>query len=303
MRGIKTFIVSAFMAATLAGSDYFPLQVGNSWAYQITQGRVSRPGTINVEAIESVEGQSYFRVSFFEQSLLLRQQQDGSILLYDRDSKTENVWLPFGLKEGSVTSTVMDQCSRMVTIASVAAKVTSILGAFDNALHLRYTPNCADAGVTQQYFLPYVGMLLHETTSIAGPVRYELVYSRTGSTNVVAKTNAFTLSTDSPVYKAGQEAEMLARVTLRVTSPIRLTFPSGQNSDMRILNERGESVYFWSADKVFLQIFREMQMEGERNFVMSVPVGNLPPGRYTAEGWLATQPKLYSATVTFEVVP
>lgn len=303
MRGTRIFIVSALLAGGLlaGGSDYFLLQTGNSWAYQITQGRLSRPSAINVEGVESIEGRDYFRVSFFEQSLLLRQQQDGSILQYDRESKAENSWLPFGAAVGTTTTTTMDACSRMVTLESVAAKITTVLGTFDNALHLKYTPNCSDAGVTQQYFLPYVGMILHETTTIAGPVRYELVYSRTGATNVVAQTNAFTLSTDSPVYKAGQEAEMMARVTLRVTSPVQLVFPSGQNSDMRILNEKGDSVYVWSADKLFTQIYREIRVEGERNFVMAAPVGHLPPGRYTVEGWLATDPRVYTARVSFEV--
>ena len=157
--------------------------------------------------------------------------------------------------------------------------------------------------MTQQYFLPYIGLILHEVTSIAGPVRYELVYSRTGLTTVVAETNAFTLALDTPAYKVGENTKMLARVTLNVTQPVTLTFPSGQNTDLRIMNEKGESVYTWSADKLFIQVFREEKIgPGERNWVMDVPLGNLAPGKYTAEAWLTTQPRQYSATVSFEIV-
>ena len=303
MFGIKIITANLLFAGAIfaAGAEYFPLQVGNSWVYRVTQGRLSRPGTINVERTERVEGREYYRVSFFEDSLLIRQSDDGSLVKYDPGTKTEGVWLPFGAAEGSPVRTEMDQCSRTVTVASSAAKITIGIGTFDNALHLRYTPNCADAGVTGQYFLPYVGMVLHETTSIAGPVRHELVYSRTGSTNVVARTNAFTLATDAPVYKAGQE-ELLARVTLRVSDPVQLTFPSGQNTDLRVTNERGDSVYVWSRDKLFIQVFHEERIEGERNWVMSVPIADLPPGKYTVEGWLTTQPRQYSAVVTFEIV-
>jgi hypothetical protein len=144
--------------------------------------------------------------------------------------------------------------------------------------------------------------VVHEETSIAGPVRYELVYSRTGATNVVAQTNEVTLATDAPSYRVGQQNEILARMTLRVSAPVLLTFPSGQSTDLRLLNEKGEHVYTWSADKLFTQVFREELIEGERNWVMSVPVANLEPGRYTAEGWLTTSPRRYSATVTFEIV-
>jgi hypothetical protein len=298
-----TCLLAAAAALHAAVPEYFPLQVGNSWAYRVTQGRMSRPGTINVEALQTFEGRDYFRVNFFEQQVFVRTSDNGSLLKYEPATKQESVWLPFGTPEGQTVPTDMDPCSRSATVASAAAKVKTVLGEFGNALHIKYTPNCADAGIIEQYFLPYVGMILHETTSIAGPVRHELVYSRTGLTNIVAETNAFTLATDKPVYKAGENTQMLARVALRVTEPITLTFPSGQNSDLRITNEKGESVYTWSADKLFIQVFREETIgAGERNWVMEVPLGNLPPGKYSAEGWLTTQPRRYSAVVSFEVV-
>ena len=294
-----------FAAAALcaAAPDYFPLQVGNSWAYRVTQGRMSRPGTINVEARETIDGREYFRVKFFEDTVYLRQVDTGSIMVYNRETRQEGVWLPLGAAQGTTVRTELDQCSRNATVASTAARVKTVLGEFDSALHIRYTATCADAGITEQYFLPYVGMVLHETTSIAGPVRHELVYSRTGATNLDVRTNAFTVATDAQTYKAGQTADMLVRVTLRVTEPVTITFPSGQNTDMRITNDKGETVYFWSADKLFAMIFREERFEpGERTWLMEAPIGNLPPGRYQVEAWLATQPRQYSGTVTFDIV-
>jgi hypothetical protein len=264
---------------------------------------MSRPGTIDVEALQTIEGRDYYRLNFFEQQVFVRNAADGSLLKYDPQTKQEGVWLPFGSAEGQSVPTEMDPCSRNATVTSANAKVKTVLGEFSNALHIKYAANCADAGITEQYFLPYIGMILHETTSIAGPVRHELVYSRTGLTNIVTETNAFSLATDKPVYKAGETAQMLARVTLRVTEPIELTFPSGQNSDLRITNEKGENVYTWSADKLFIQVFREERVgPGERNWVMEVPLGNLPPGKYSAEGWLTTQPRRYPAVVSFYIV-
>ena len=296
-------LLFAAAAVCTAAPDYFPLQPGNSWAYRVTQGRLSRPGTINVEARETIDGREYFRVNFFEDMLYLRQVENGSILKYDKQTKQETVWLPFGSPQGQTVATSMDNCSRSATVESAAARITTSLGQFDNALQLKYTPNCADAGVTVQYFLPYVGLVMHETTSIAGPVRHELVYSRSGATNLDVKTNAVTVGTDAQTYKAGQTAEMLVRVSLRVTEAVRLTFPSSQNTDMRITNDKGETVYTWSADKLFAMIFREERFEpGERTFVMDAPVGNLPPGRYQVEAWLTTQPRQYSGSVGFEVV-
>jgi len=87
-------------ALQAAATDYFPLQVGNSWAYRVTQSQTTRPGTINVEAQQTIEGRTYYRVNFFEQTLYLRYAENGSLLKYDPDTKQDGIWLPFGSAEG-----------------------------------------------------------------------------------------------------------------------------------------------------------------------------------------------------------
>jgi hypothetical protein len=154
------------------------------------------------------------------------------------------------------------------------------------------------------YFVPAVGPVVYETTSIAGPVRWELIYARAGSTAVEAPQIGFTVALDAPVYRKTNDTAMLARVTLRNTNvePVILTFPSGQNYDLRIWNDRGEIVYTWSADKLFPQVFRREQLaQGERTFAFSVPLASLPVGRYVVEAWLATQAREYVGIVGFEV--
>lgn len=308
MSGRRTFttkLACLFFGVALfsQAADYFPLQVGNSWVYQVTSGRGARPGAINVEAKETLNGREYFRVSFFEQIVYLRLGENGNVIRFDKDSGAESVWLPIGSTPGAAVLTQLDSCSKEARVGTASAPLKTILGEFGNALEVRYKPNCADAGVTVQYFLPYIGMLVHETTSIAGPVRYELSYVRSGLTSHAATQQTFGISTDKPVYKAGTE-EIHVRLTLNVSEPVVLTFPSGQSSDLRLTDSTGKTVYTWSMDKLFAQVFRQERVEpGERNFVMTVPAGNLAPGRYQVEGWLTTQPRQYNATVPFEIVP
>ncbi len=310
MRGTKITTLKLTCLLTLAAAlpgaaatEYLPLQPGNSWAYRVTQGRVSRVGAINVGEAVTVEGRQYYKLQFFDKDLLVRQAEDGSILSYDTEAKTEGVWLPFGSAERQTVRTTFDDCSASTTVVSRNAHVKTEIGEFNNALELRYQSNCADAGTTVQYFVPYVGMVQYETTSIAGPVKHDVTYSRTGITNIEAQTNSFTLATDLPVYRAGQEQEATARVTLRASEKIVLTFPSGQSTDMQVKNDKGDVVYTWSMDKLFPMIYRgEVPVgPGEKTWVMSFPVGQLAPGKYSAEAWLTTQPKLYSAAVSFEV--
>jgi hypothetical protein len=153
------------------------------------------------------------------------------------------------------------------------------------------------------YFVPGVGPVVYETTSIAGPVRWELTYTRAGSTAAEAAQVGFTVSLDAPVYKAANPLDIQVRLTLRNThtQPVTLVFPSGQRYDLRIWNDKGESVYAWSAEKLFIQALSSEQVTGERTFTFTATVPNLPAGRYVAEGWLATQSREYVGIVGFEV--
>jgi hypothetical protein len=308
MLGIRTITVSTliFSAASFAaaGPEYFPLQVGNSWVYRATQARINSVQTIAVQGVENIDSRTYYRVQFFERSVLVRQTDDGSLVSYDPTSRQERLWLPFAAAEGQRTTSEFDTCSKAATIRSKSASVKTNLGDFNNALQLTYQPSCADAGVTTQFFIPYVGLVEQESTTFAGPLRYELLYSRTGITNLETGQVSFAMALNGSTFRAGQDAEILVRLTLRSShpDPISLVFPSGQNYDLKIYNDRGEIVYVWSADKLFIQIFRtETFGPGEKTFAFPVPIGQLRAGRYAAEGYLTTEPRKYSAVVDFEV--
>jgi hypothetical protein len=162
MHGIKISTASTLLfavAAAAAGPEYFPLQTGNSWVYRVTQGRATRPATVEVGERERIDGRDYYRVNFFERTLWLRYADDGNLLAFDRELGQERVWLPAGADDGQTVQTVMDQCSTTAKVESHAARIKTELGEFDNALRISYAANCADAGVTVQYFLPYVGLL------------------------------------------------------------------------------------------------------------------------------------------------
>jgi hypothetical protein len=289
---------------SLPAQTFFPLQVGNSWVYRVVEGRVRNAQTIDVESRESIEGTEYFKVNFFERTIYLRPADNGSVLAYDPETKQEQLWLPTGERERALT--VMDPCSRTAHVESRTATAKTTLGEFNNLLHIRYEPNCADAGVAQQYFLPYAGLIRHELITFAGPQVYELVHFRSGYTVVDAPHQQFALSLDSSKYPAGDDTQLFARLTLRNTQaePLVLTFPSGQMFDLKIINNKGEIVYTWSADKLFPQIVTTEQIgPGEKNWSLDAPIGTLAPGRYVVEAYLVTAPLMYSARVGFEVVP
>ncbi|HYI95544.1 MAG TPA: BsuPI-related putative proteinase inhibitor [Bryobacteraceae bacterium] len=308
MLGIKISTLNLFLAAATfsfaAQPDYLPLQAGNSWAYRVaSKGPARTPQTIDVEGKETFRDREYLRVGFLGRTVHLRTTETGVNIL-NATAEAESAWLAFDGEVGRSFPVDIEQCTKSAKIESRTAKIKTPAGEWDNALHLTFEQSCADAGLTQMYLVPGLGIVMYETTSFAGPVRYELIYSRAGSTAAEAPQTAFTVGLDAPRYKAADSIDILVRLTLRSVDPVTLTFPSSQRNDMRIWNDKGEIVYTWSADKLFAQVLtREQVGPGERTLAFVANITNLAVGRYVAEAWLATQSREFVGMVGFEVVP
>jgi hypothetical protein len=306
MLGTKTITASLWLAAaaTFAGAatpENFPLQNGNSWLFKSTSRLARSPQSVEVQGTEKRRERDYSRVDFFGRTLYLR-GENNRILVFNTEAGQERTWLDFSADVGSSVPVDIDQCVRSARIQSKAAKIKTEAGEWDNAIHFVFEPSCADAGITTMYFVPGVGPVVYETTSIAGPVRWELHYTRAGSSAAEAAQVAFTVSVDAPTYKAGEAVDILVRLTLRNThqQPLTLVFPSSQRYDMRIWNDQGQVVYVWSADKLFAQALVTETVQGERTFAFTATVPTLAPGRYVAEAWLATRAREYVGVVGFE---
>jgi hypothetical protein len=294
MPGPKTFILSALVLATSAtafGADpeYFPLAVGNSWVYKVTEGRIPDVQVVEVTGTASLDGRSYFSVMFLGREVFLRVSSDGTLYEYDSPAKREKVWIAFGSEAGQAFPTEIDNCTKTAKIESKVARYTGSIGNFTNALQLSFSQSCADAGFQSETFLPYVGMVQHVADNVAGARTYALIYSRTGVTEVTTSEIRFSLSLDSAVYPVGTKTpvEMISRLTLRNTTPdpITLQFSSGQSS----------------ADKLFAQVIRNEKFgPGERNYVIQVPLPSLPAGKYVVDAYVTTKPITYTASAAFE---
>lgn len=306
--------------------DYFPLEPGNQWIYR-SSGRVgTTTWTLEVVQTEIVDGKVYSRLrgltGFTGSEALVRMEEDGTLYVRALEKgAAEEVWAAFGAPERVPYWTAIDPCNRQAQIESRSARYTGPVGEFDRALRIAYLPaGCADAGLTEEVFLPYVGLLRRTMTTIAGPLSYDLIYAAMGGVTFVAEREvSFRLSLDRAVYYADlmppvdprrSVPEMTARLTLRNThpEPIPLHFSNGQSYDLVLRTEEGREVYRWSEGKGFIEVMRQESLApGERNYVVLAPLGDregkpLPEGRYIAEAWLTTMgPRLYSATVGFEI--
>jgi hypothetical protein len=286
---------SALVAFLLAGGlvaaqpDYFPLRPGNQWTYRASRFGNSFTLEILEAGTEAPAGYSLVR-GFPGGDVWLRMSDEGTLYAWNPRTGSEAVWAAFGSAAGEPYSTSIDPCSKTGVIRSKAAKAEIPIGQFDNALAISYPPTgCADAGLTSEMYLPYVGLVQRTTTTFAGPVVYDLVYARLndGLTIITAPEQSFTLGLDNVTYSPGAMAT--ARLTVRNTmpTPLRLTFPSGQRYDVIVRNEKGDVVYQWSDGKAFTMVFGTMDVTGERTWLVTFPVPG-KAGRYEVEAWLAT---------------
>lgn len=283
--------------------NYFPLSLGNSWAYKATpRFGGTTAAQIDVQGVERFRDQEYFRVGFLGRTVFLRPTGTG-IAVFNTAAGTESAWLPFDSPDGQSVPVDIEQCTRAAKVESRAAKIKTPAGEWENAIQFSFEQSCADAGLTQMFLVPDVGIVSYETTTFGGPVRYDLIYVRAGSAAGEASQTSFTVALDAPTYKAAESIDLLVRLTLRTTEPVTLTFPSGQRYDLRVWNDKGEVVYVWAADKLFPQIFSTERLgPGERTFAFTANVPNLSAGRYVAEIWMATQAREFVGTVGFNVV-
>jgi len=309
---------AAFTA--VAQPDYFPLHVGNQWVYR---GSGTRGGTalaIEITGTAELEGRTYWRLEGFPGGgYWVRKDDTGAMLAYDADRKQESVWYAFQAQEQQVyTTAVPGNCCGRAVIHSRKQKYTGPIGESDNALEIGY-PGVFQVGIERELFLPYVGMV-YRNQATGGPTyaAYELTYARIGGITVVSQPElSFGLSLDRAAYTANlmppvdpQRAapELTARITLRnTTRPVGLAYPSGQDFDLVIRDEKGQAVYQWSRGKAFPAVFRnETFGPGQKDFLLAVRLADragqpLPQGNYVAEVWLATEPRQFAASVGFEI--
>jgi intracellular proteinase inhibitor BsuPI len=304
-----------------AGPDYFPLQVGNQWIYRGSGIRAAETITLEVTQAGEFDSQTYYLLEGLgESDHWLRMGEDGALLRYDPEKRQEEVWYRFGAPDGEKYNTTLPGvCCGSAEIANSKAEYHGPVGWFDYGLEVRY-PGTFQVGIDREVFLPYVGLVYRgQGTGGPGYAHYDLIYARLGGVTHVSEPElSFGLTLDRALYtidlmpspEPRKAPNLTARLTLRNTGlePAMLVFPSGQDFDLLLRNDKGEVVYQWSAGKFFPEAIRRVPFgPGEKNFALSVPLTDkegkpLTAGRYVAEAWLATQPRSFDASVAFEII-
>jgi hypothetical protein len=111
----------------------------------------------------------------------------------------------------------------------------------------------------------------------------------------------FALTFDRAVYSTNDDARVSLKLRVNGDKPLDLTFPSAQMYDLVIRNGQPAEVYRWSRGRRFGEMMQTITVRQEKTWEVEVKLA-LPPGRYTAEGFLTTTgPRRFGATAAFEI--
>ena len=298
-------LLSAVGTASAYQPDYFPLQVGNQWIYRQLGVAAGPAVVVEVTEVAIFEQKPYARVTGFPSGdAWLRLEDDGRLVAWDEQTGSPRPWLAFGADVGSPFPTEVNPCNNTGTIVNRAAEIRGPIGEFNYALEVSFTPSCADAGIVRDYYLPSIGLIQREETTIAGPRLWELVYARLGGVTYVTEPSvSFGLALSHQLSPGGPPI-LRARMTLRNNrlAPIKLDFSTAQRFNLVIRDADGNTVYDWALGKLFAQNTGSEEVAYEKNYVVEVPL-DLAPGSYSVEAWLTTTgPRRFAATAGFEAL-
>jgi hypothetical protein len=327
------------IGAYAATPDYFPLAVGNVWAYHGDGAGKGVTLLVSVDSARLMNGVVYcgvrweakyhpwlkLRKTEASASPLrgyhwLRRDEDGAIWAYDDGTRQEQLWYDFGGKHSVpvynfYSTAIPGAVYHQAALANGLTPVKGVMGERD-ALMVEYVV-IPYAGLDKEWFVPGIGLVEQQVATAQGPATFRLAYWRTAPRLEESSPEiSFTLALDKPRYgvdlmpvTTNFAETLIARITLRnnTARPVWMAYNDGQRFDFVIRNAAGDEVYRWSSDKAFLQLSSAENFIGERTYVVAAPlVGTAPndealEGEYTAEAWLTSSPGTYSAKVGFAV--
>ena len=129
-------------------------------------------------------------------------------------------------------------------------------------------------------------MLRRTQNSFAGPRTFDLVSARVGNLSIdAAPVSRFSLSVTPPLGASPASAAFRLQVQ---SSPLTLSFPSGQEFEFVLKDGAGNLLWTWSSNKTFLQSLHQRTVADEWSEGVDIPWPAAPdggpqPGDYTVQ--------------------
>jgi hypothetical protein len=262
--------------------DYFPLVSGSTWVYRSSNG--AGPLTLRLGPSSQFAEHHYYRLDgYASRPIWVRSNGQGGLLQWDEALKAERAFLLFdGTEYGASGS---PDCNQRARAETRDVNYNGPIGNSDTARQVQYFGGmCSDAGLTREVFVPNLGLVHRGEMSIVGERSVDLVYAQIGGITYLSEAGV-QLSMSLTLLP---DRNIAVRLVLnnRTDRNLVLNFSSSQQYDFELRNAQGESVYRWSATRLFLQATSSLTIRGEEVWQDVIESKNLRPGNYTVEGLL-----------------
>lgn len=252
--------------------SYFPLREGYRWVYDKTgpTGTTTWQASV-VETGGNLPGSGFHVLLgyFVGPPRTVHSDVRGRVTETDFKSEREYLWYKLGAPVGTTWELEWAPSPLMMPIPACIAgsklqivsrdeDVTVPAGEFHGVVHVEFRSQCADAGITGEWFAPGVGLVRRIETTIAGPVTSELVQAELGPVVLPPAPYTTTLSLNSPRYvndlmppvNLGALPIVRGSITVRngTDTPMDLTFSGCTNATIQVQNGDGEVALTARAD-------------------------------------------------------
>jgi hypothetical protein len=295
-------MVAALNCCALWGTDFFPLQEGNTWTYQEAAG--GQTFRMRVGAPVSISGNVYYKLTGYADSDLMVRVEPvyGALVYWDDARKLEVLLTSFESFEGGYWAAPLRGCPDQGGQTEVKRGIhDGPAGPVADVLEVRYRAfGCADIGPVQEQYAEHLGMLRRTQTSIAGPRTFDLISARVGNVTIDAPpAGRFSVSIGAPASDGTAPATF--RLQVNSLSPLILSFTSGQEYDFALTDSVGKTVWVWSAARTFEQSLHQRTVTDEWSATVDIP-GPTAPGDYTLQATVtASASTPFAATVPITI--
>ncbi|MEO8125898.1 MAG: BsuPI-related putative proteinase inhibitor [Bryobacteraceae bacterium] len=304
-----TFTLAALSAGALFAGDLLPLQFGNTWTYR--ESRTGQEFTVRVSTPLMRDGQVYYSLmGYGTKTLFVRENENHDLVYLADETESELPLTVFAPSDRTWWEAPFRPCEQEGQTQSKRGSYDGSGGPFSNVLEVRYRSfGCADTGVTSEQYAENIGMVRRVTTSILGPVQFDLVYARVGNVLIDASPHArFTVSVVRP--PTADFIQVGLRLQMDSALPLTLAFRSSQEYDAVLRDAEGRVVWQWSAEQVFAQVEHQKSVNGEWTASLQMPRSVLPADEsqartYSLQAWITTTgiTPAFAATHPFALGP
>ncbi len=247
--------------------SYFPIQPGNHWLYQRRGTAGTEMWAVKVgDRFVAPNGRAYFDLAgYFAGGSKVRAPRN-VVTEFNSRGIDDHLWYRLGASVGSSwiielerpaalfpNSPVADCVSgARLTIGSRTESIAVPAGTFRGVVRVDWQTNCADAGITTEYFAPGIGLIRRVEQSFTGPVVSDLVRVEVGGVVQPRLPYATEISLDRPVYVNNlmppigpgsiPTVQGVLVVRNRTEVPLSFEFSGCRSATIVVSNEAGEPV-------------------------------------------------------------